>query len=64
MHVPEPRNKKLARSIHHLCCPRSLRTFDKDGAREAYRDFLTLWKDADAGNQVLHEGKAEYEKLQ
>ncbi len=36
---------------------------DKDGAREAYRDFLALWKDADAGNLVLREAKAEYEKL-
>ncbi|HEY5177912.1 MAG TPA: hypothetical protein VII95_20345 [Terriglobales bacterium] len=36
---------------------------DKDGAREAYRDFLTLWKDADADNPVLRQAKAEYEKL-
>ncbi len=36
---------------------------DKDGAREAYRDFLALWKDADADNPVLREAKAEYEKL-
>ena len=36
---------------------------DKDGAREAYRDFLTLWKNADADNPVLRLAKAEYEKL-
>ena len=36
---------------------------DKDGARDAYRDFLTLWKNADADNPVLREAKAEYEKL-
>ena len=36
---------------------------DKDSAREAYRDFLTLWKNADADNPVLHQAKAEYEKL-
>ncbi len=36
---------------------------DKDGAREAYRDFLALWKEADADNPLLHEAKAEYEKL-
>jgi serine/threonine protein kinase/tetratricopeptide (TPR) repeat protein len=36
---------------------------DKDGAREAYRDFLTLWKSADADNPVLRQAKAEYEKL-
>ena len=37
---------------------------DKDGAREAYRDFLALWKGADAGNPILREAKAEYEKLE
>ena len=36
---------------------------DKDGAREAYRDFLTLWKNADADNPVLRQAKAEYEKM-
>jgi Tfp pilus assembly protein PilF len=36
---------------------------DKDGARESYRDFLTLWKSADADNPVLRQAKAEYEKL-
>ena len=36
---------------------------DKDGAREAYRDFLTLWKNADPDNPVLRQAKAEYEKL-
>jgi eukaryotic-like serine/threonine-protein kinase len=37
---------------------------DKDGAREAYRDFLALWKNADADNPVLHQAKTEYEKLE
>ncbi len=36
---------------------------DKDGAREAYRDFLALWKNADSDNPVLHQAKIEYEKL-
>jgi serine/threonine protein kinase/tetratricopeptide (TPR) repeat protein len=36
----------------------------KDAAREAYRDFLTLWKGADPDNAVLRQAKAEYEKLQ
>jgi tetratricopeptide (TPR) repeat protein len=36
---------------------------DKDGAREAYRDFLTLWKGADTDNPVLRQAKAEHEKL-
>ena len=30
----------------------------------AYRDFLTLWKDADADIPVLKQAKAEYAKLQ
>jgi eukaryotic-like serine/threonine-protein kinase len=37
---------------------------DKDKARAAYKDFLTLWKDADPGIPILKEAKAEYAKLQ
>ena len=41
---------------------------DADAARTralaAYRDFLTLWKDADPDIPVLKEAKAEYAKLQ
>jgi serine/threonine protein kinase/tetratricopeptide (TPR) repeat protein len=37
---------------------------DTAKARAAYRDFLTLWKDADAGIPILKEAKAEYAKLQ
>jgi eukaryotic-like serine/threonine-protein kinase len=33
-------------------------------ARAAYRDFLTLWKDADPDVRILKEAKAEYAKLQ
>jgi serine/threonine protein kinase len=33
-------------------------------ARAAYRDFLTLWKDADPDIPVLKQAKAEYTKLQ
>jgi tetratricopeptide (TPR) repeat protein len=33
-------------------------------SREAYQDFLTLWKDADPDIPVLKEAKAEYAKLQ
>jgi hypothetical protein len=32
-------------------------------ARAAYKDFLTLWKDADPGIPVLIATKAEYAKL-
>jgi hypothetical protein len=30
----------------------------------AYKDFLTLWKDADSDIPILKEAKAEYAKLQ
>jgi eukaryotic-like serine/threonine-protein kinase len=33
-------------------------------ALAAYKDFLTLWKDADPGIPILKEAKAEYAKLQ
>ncbi len=33
-------------------------------AREAYQDFLTLWKDADSNIPILKQAKAEYAKLQ
>ncbi|MGA8762042.1 MAG: winged helix-turn-helix domain-containing protein [Candidatus Sulfotelmatobacter sp.] len=33
-------------------------------ARNAYRDFLTLWKDADSDIPVLKQAKAEFAKLQ
>ena len=37
------------------CRPRAL---------AAYKDFLTLWKDADPDIPILKEAKAEYAKLQ
>jgi hypothetical protein len=44
------------------------RGVDADAARiralAAYKDFLTLWKDADPGIPILKEAKAEYAKLQ
>jgi hypothetical protein len=43
-------------------------TADADAARvralAAYKDFLTLWKDADPNIPILQEAKAEYAKLQ
>jgi len=39
-------------------------TGDKEGARKAYIDFLTLWKDADPDIPILKAAKAEYAKLQ
>jgi hypothetical protein len=37
---------------------------DADAALTAYKDFLTLWKDADPDIPILKEAKAEYAKLQ
>ena len=36
---------------------------EKDKARSAYDDFLTLWKDADPDVPVLKEAGAEYAML-
>jgi serine/threonine protein kinase/Tfp pilus assembly protein PilF len=38
-------------------------TGDKARARQAYQDFLALWKDADADVPTLQEARQEYEKL-
>jgi DNA-binding winged helix-turn-helix (wHTH) protein/tetratricopeptide (TPR) repeat protein len=47
---------------------RSAQGADADAARTralaAYKDFLTLWKDADPDIPILKEAKAEYAKLQ
>jgi eukaryotic-like serine/threonine-protein kinase len=37
---------------------------DKDKARAAYQQFLTLWKDTDPDIPILEQAKAEYAKLQ
>jgi hypothetical protein len=37
---------------------------DAIGARTAYQDFLTLWKDADPDIPIFNQAKAEYAKLQ
>jgi eukaryotic-like serine/threonine-protein kinase len=37
---------------------------DPDKAKAAYRDFLTLWKDADPDIPLLKQAKAEYAKVQ
>jgi hypothetical protein len=36
---------------------------DTGKAKTAYRDFLTLWKDADPDIPIMKEAKAEYAKL-
>jgi hypothetical protein len=37
---------------------------DNIKAKTAYKDFLTLWNDADRDIPILQEAKAEYAKLQ
>jgi hypothetical protein len=37
---------------------------DNDKARAAYRDFLALWKDADADIPILKQAKTDYAKLE
>jgi eukaryotic-like serine/threonine-protein kinase len=37
---------------------------DTAKAKAAYRDFFTLWKDADPDIPILKQAKAEYAKLQ
>ena len=37
---------------------------DSAKAKVAYKDFLSLWNDADPDIPILKQAKAEYEKLQ
>jgi eukaryotic-like serine/threonine-protein kinase len=37
---------------------------NKNQAKTAYREFLTLWKDADPGIPILKQAKTEYATLQ
>jgi hypothetical protein len=39
-------------------------TGDTAKTKASYKDFLTLWKDADPDIPVLKQAKAEYAKLQ
>jgi tetratricopeptide (TPR) repeat protein len=51
-------------ALAHLQLGRALAlSGDKDKARIAYQDFLTLWKDADADIPVLREASIEYATL-
>ena len=49
------RNSNVAAEGRGNCAVRAL---------AAYKDFLTLWKDAEPDIPVLKEAKAEYAKLQ
>ena len=52
-------------ALAHLGLARAYKTSgDLQNSRQAYLDFLTLWKDADADIPILKEVKAEYAKLE
>lgn len=51
-------------ALAHLQLGRTLVLLgEKDRARSACQDFLTLWKDADSDIPVLKQAKAEYARL-
>ena len=55
----------LLGSLAHLQLARAYAiSGDTAKAKAAYRDFLTLWKEADPDIPILKEAKAEYAKLQ
>jgi hypothetical protein len=55
----------LLGSLAHLQLGRAYAiSGDKAKAKTAYRDFLTLWKDADPDVPILKQAKAEYANLQ
>jgi eukaryotic-like serine/threonine-protein kinase len=58
----------VAKSATRVGQPGDISPADRDAARvralAAYKDFLTLWKDADPDIPILKQAKAEYAKLQ
>jgi tRNA A-37 threonylcarbamoyl transferase component Bud32/tetratricopeptide (TPR) repeat protein len=51
-------------ALAHLQLGRALvLSGERDRARRAYQDFLTLWRDADPDIPILNQGKAEYDKM-
>jgi hypothetical protein len=53
--TPGPKPQHLGRSVSDIARTRAL---------AAYKDFLALWKDADAGLPTLQQAKSEYARLQ
>jgi serine/threonine protein kinase/tetratricopeptide (TPR) repeat protein len=52
-------------ALAHLGLARAYKSSgDLQNSRQAYLDFLTIWKDADVDIPILKEAKAEYAKLQ
>ena len=67
-HLGLARANALEVSTGHAGQTEQLSPADRDAARfravTAYKDFLTLWKDADPDISILNQAKAEYAKLQ
>jgi hypothetical protein len=65
---PVNRDENAAAAVPIALQSRTSQGADADAARvrslAAYKDFLTLWKDADPDIPILKEAKAEYAKLQ
>ncbi len=52
-------------ALAHLGLARAYKSSgDLHNSRQAYLDFLALWKDADPDIPILKEAKTEYAKLQ
>jgi eukaryotic-like serine/threonine-protein kinase len=58
------RNDPIGALAHFQLGRAYMMTADTTKALAAYKDFLTLWKDADPDIPILKEAKAEYAKLQ
>jgi Tfp pilus assembly protein PilF len=56
-------NSPLGALAHLQLARAELKMGDKPAAREAYRDFLNIWKDADPANPVLIQAQSEYRSL-
>jgi serine/threonine protein kinase len=50
-------------ALAQLQLARSLISSDPAAARNAYRDFFTLWQDADSNIPILSQAKSEYSRL-
>ncbi len=65
--IRDHRGSRLASPLYPLAQLQLARALVLQGnaarARQAYQDFLALWKDADADAPILIEAKKEYEKL-
>jgi hypothetical protein len=55
---------ELARALTMQAASGRAASAERQPAREAYREFLSLWKDADADIPILKEAKTEFARLQ